>query len=133
MWVRAWNRLLALIDQSGTHSYISGPDFIKMVREVDPEFGDYRQFIFERQSQGKSTSRKEFFYDILNGHLDEAKRLAVLHSIADHVAVEHPAEAGRVLEILGGGTVAPAAIAHVEVLNAERLNGLVQTMDQALA
>ena len=63
-WARVFNRLLPLINKQG-EAYYSGPRFLEAVREVDPFFLSYQQLMDERNKQGKSTSRKDYFYDIL--------------------------------------------------------------------
>lgn len=74
-WVRAFNGLFQILDQLGTPTYYSGGRFISKVREVDPLFPDYTQFIDERRRTNKSTSRRNYYYDIrarLAEHADPA-------------------------------------------------------------
>lgn len=80
-WVRIYNRLFEIIDSEG-ETYFSGGRFISKVREIDPYFHSYSQYIEERRRQGKSTSRRDYFYDILIG-FDEDNRLAILASILE--------------------------------------------------
>jgi hypothetical protein len=64
-WIRIWNRLFGVINKEG-ETYFSGGRFLAKVREVDPYFSDYGRYIEERNAAGKSASRKDYFYDILN-------------------------------------------------------------------
>lgn len=82
-WVRIYNRLFEIINSDGD-AYFSGSRFISKVREVDPYFHDYLQYIEERRQSGKSTSRNNFFYDILLS-FEEKQRLEILKSILDEV------------------------------------------------
>ncbi|MBK6976763.1 MAG: toll/interleukin-1 receptor domain-containing protein [Cytophagaceae bacterium] len=67
-WIEIFNRLFELINlQSNSATYYSGQRFISVVREFEPYFPDYAQFIELRNNEGKSTSRKVFYYDILSG------------------------------------------------------------------
>lgn len=63
-WIAAYNRLFLLLDRSGTATYYSGPSFLRMVQQIDPGSPNYEQLTPLRQSQGKSTSRKSFYWDV---------------------------------------------------------------------
>lgn len=62
-FARDFNKLLEVLKRK--ESYFSGGKFISVVREIDPYFPDYTQFINSRKSENKSTSRRDYFYDIL--------------------------------------------------------------------
>lgn len=57
-WIAAYNRLFALLDRKETPTYYSGGNFLRTVQQVDPGAPSYEQLMPQRQSQGKSTSRK---------------------------------------------------------------------------
>ena len=78
-WVRQFNDLFNKINQEGD-AYFSGPRFLDVIREFDNSYPDYRQYIDIRNSQGKSVSRKVFFYEILN-EFDEVKREEIIQRI----------------------------------------------------
>ena len=73
-WIAAYNRLWLLLDRSNTATYYSGPSFLRMVQQVEPGSPSYEQLIPLRQSQGKSTSRKSFYWDVIQG-LEEQQKL----------------------------------------------------------
>ena len=82
-WIEIYNRLFELINNQGdTATYYSGPKFINTVREFEPYFPSYTQFIEKRNLEGKSTSRKIFYYDILLG-LKEEMRFNVVNRILE--------------------------------------------------
>lgn len=65
-WITVYNQLFKLInDQNDTATYFSGARFLSTVREFLPYFYDYQQYIDFRNSEGKSTSRKIYYYDVL--------------------------------------------------------------------
>ena len=66
-WISAYNRLFSLWDRTGTPTYCSGGEFLRMAQQVDPGIPSYQQLIPIRQSQGKSTSRKSYYWDIIQG------------------------------------------------------------------
>ena len=82
-WVRQFNDLFNKINQEGD-AYFSGPRFLDVIREFDNSYPDYRQYIDIRNSQGKSVSRKVFFYEILN-EFDEVKREEIIQRINEIV------------------------------------------------
>lgn len=64
-WIKEFNRMFSMINSHGTPEYFSGPKFIEIIKEFDTNFPDYIQYIQYRQEKGLSTSRKNYFYDIL--------------------------------------------------------------------
>jgi len=63
-----WNviikRLMSLMDQRDG-SYFSGGRFIRAIQEFNPDLSDYARYIAERNAEGKSTTRRDYFRDIL--------------------------------------------------------------------
>jgi len=95
-WIEIYNRLFEVINKQGdTATYFSGPRFIDTVRQFEPYFPDYSQFINQRNIEGKSTSRKIFYYDILLG-LTETVRQKVVSRILEIV---RPFEQDKVTKI----------------------------------
>jgi len=64
-WVREFNKLFAAVNEQGSPAYFSGSRFLGIIREFDSTFPDYSQYISYRQEKGLSTSRKNYYYDIL--------------------------------------------------------------------
>jgi hypothetical protein len=131
-WVTVFNRLFEIIDQKGTPSYFSGPRFIGKVREIDPYFPEYRQYIDERNRTGKSTSRKGYFYDILLG-FDEEVRMRLLQSILSDFEPENSEKVGELRGFLGGKAYAPRAIVPSDAWSAERLNDYLNQIDASIS
>ena len=95
-WIEIYNRLFELINNQGdTATYFSGSRFINTVREFEPYFPDYSQFIEQRNREGKSTSRKIFYYDILLG-LKDGIRTKVVDRILE---ILKPFQSDKVAEI----------------------------------
>jgi hypothetical protein len=100
-WIEIYNRLFELINiQGDTATYYSGPRFINTVREFEPYFPDYHQFIEQRNREGKSTSRKIFYYDILLG-LKVEIRLKVVIRILEILKPFQPMNVEKIEELLG--------------------------------
>jgi hypothetical protein len=95
-WIEIYNRLFEVINnKNNTATYFSGPRFIDIVKQYEPYFPDYLQFINQRNIEGKSTSRKIFYYDILLG-LTEDIRIKIVSRILE---ILQPFEQDKVLQI----------------------------------
>lgn len=130
-WVSVFNRLFEIINQEGD-CYFSGSRFIGKVRELDPYFPDYRQYIDERNRTGKSTSRKSYFYDILLG-FDEDTRIRLLNSILSDVEGCGGEKAAELRGRLGGKALAPTAVVPPAAWSADRLNEYLTEIDSSIS
>lgn len=114
-WVEIYNRLFELINNPGdTATYFSGPRFINTVREYEPYFPDYNQFIEQRNREGKSTSRKIFYYDILLG-LKEDMRFKVVERMLEILKPFQSEKVDKIDELLGKKAVKKKTIVVPEV------------------
>jgi hypothetical protein len=129
-WVTAYNCLFEMIDAEGD-AYFSGPRFIDKVREIDPYYPNYRQFVDERKRAGRSTSRRDYFYDIILG-LDEPQRIRLLESIVDEVHPFSPERAQALRQLLGGAAHGPAAVVPQDAWRADRLNDSLAEIDRSI-
>jgi hypothetical protein len=109
----------------------SGSRFISKVREVDPLFPDYTQFIDERRRTNKSTSRRTFFYDILRD-FDEDRRLRIIHRILDDIEPHQPTRAQELRAILGGAVLGPVAEISPDAWSADRLGRALDEIDDSI-
>jgi len=130
-WVRVFNGLFQILDESGSSTYYSGGRFISKVREVDPLFPDYTQYIEERRRTNKNTSRRIYFYDILRD-FDEDRRIRILHRILDDIEQHQPARARELRAILGGVVPGPNAEISPDVWNADRLARALDEIDDSI-
>ena len=71
-WVREYNKLLEILNRKET--YFSGNKFISVIREFDPYFPDYYQYLEHRKQKQLSTSRKNYFYDILMNFKEDLRK-----------------------------------------------------------
>ena len=102
-WARVFNRLWEVInppDQTAP-TYFSGSRFIGVVRQIDPYFPDYTQYIDQRKAANERTGRKDYFYDILI-NLPEVQRVSLVHRILDTVQQYAPDQVGGTRDQLGG-------------------------------
>lgn len=130
-WGLIVRRLIKLIDPQDK-AYLSGGQFIRIVQGADPDLPGYTEFIEERRALGKSTTRRDFFKDILMD-MSEGKRIGAVDLLLEHSVEGFPDETAAIKALLAGATVAPNAEIPVELWNGERLNKYLQEIDDAIA
>lgn len=130
-WINIFNRLFALIDVQGDN-YFSGPRFIHQVRRLDRYHADYYQLMAARRRELKSTTRRDYFLDLLMNfsESDRAKLVSNILSELDESANEGAAE---IRGILSGAVPGPSATVPSGGWNAERLNDYLAEIDASLA
>lgn len=100
-WIEIYNRLFDLInDKENSETYFTGPRFIKVIQEFDRYFPDYGQYIQLRNEEGKSASRKIFFYDILM-EKSEQVRLAIIERVLTQVSRAEPEKVQAIRMLMG--------------------------------
>lgn len=130
-WSGIYNRLFVLIDQQND-AYHSGGRFIRKLREVDPYGPGYNDVIEQQKRSGRSTSRRDYFKDLLF-ELDETRRARVVLSIVAETEHTNPELASEIRQLLGGGALAPMATIPAAAWNANRLNEFLGNIDAAIA
>ena len=135
-WISAFHRLFEVINTDG-ESYFSGPKFIKTLKPVDYSIPDYTKFIDDRRKSGKSTSRKDFFYDILMS-LDEDKRLEAYLSLITSLRNNLPDKVESLKEELKlnvektkKATIEQTTIPN-DLWNAEKLTDIIEKIDRSI-
>lgn len=131
-WLGAYNRLWLLLDRSNTPTYYSGPNFLRMVQQVDPVTPSYEKLIPLRQSQGKSTSRNSFYWDVIQG-LAEQQKLQLFRLFIDELEPYAKDEIQAIRSIVfGGGKAVPTTIVPLDLWNSEKLNNSLRDIDHAI-
>jgi hypothetical protein len=131
-WISAFNHLFILMDRNGEPTYCSGPSFLRMAQQVDPGVPSYEQLIPLRQRHGKSTSRKAFYWDILQG-LSDQQKLQLFRIFLDDFAPHAPNEVDTIRAIVfGGGHAVPTTIVPLDLWNSEKLNASLKDIDHAI-
>lgn len=102
-WIEIFNRLFEVINvQEDPRTYFSGSRFIRTLKEIDQYFPDYNQYIKLRNGQGKSTSRKIFYYDILMD-LEESIRIDFVNRILEMVEPFEREKSSPIRNLIKGG------------------------------
>jgi hypothetical protein len=131
-WTVVFNRLFKIIDMPRPSPYhYSGPIFIQKVQEVQEDFPNYYDFLEIRRSEDKSTTRRDYFKDVLWGLDEEQKRSFVLNILDDVEAKGHP-PCTDLRSIVSGVVGAPVVRVPRDTWNAERLTNFLRDIDLAL-
>ena len=131
-WIAAYNRLFILLDRKDTPTYCSGPSFLRMAQQVDPGIPSYEQLIPMLTRQGKSTSRKSFYWEIVNG-LPEQHKYQLFRLFIDELEPHAKDEVESIREIVfGGGRAVPTTVVPVDLWNSEKLNNNLKDIDHAI-
>lgn len=131
-WIAAYNRLFILLDKKNTPTYHGGPSFLRMVQQVDPGSPSYEQLIPLRNQQGKSTSRKSFYWDTIM-ELSEQQRFQLFRIFIEELLphAKDEVEAIRAI-IFGGGFAVPITVVPFDLWNSQKLNNSLRDIDHAI-
>jgi hypothetical protein len=130
-WAAPYNRLFALLDRQGP-TYHGGPAFIRMAQQIDQDIPNYRQLLDQRAGQGKSSSRRDFYWDIFQAFNDEQKQRffrIFITELEPHAKEE--VDGIRTL-VFGGGLAVPLAVVPLDLWNSEKLNNSLKDIDHAI-
>lgn len=128
-WVAIFNRLFEIINTQGD-SYYGGTRFLNTIRELNYAVPNYQTYIQQRQEQGKSTSRRDYYYDLFMEQ-PEADRRQITISILDTVGHLQPERAEPIRQLLVQVQGPQAAIPQA-LWNADRLTEYLEGMDNAI-
>lgn len=131
-WISAYSRLFNILNRTETPAYHSGSEFIKVVQSFDRGLPDYSLYIEERKSLNKSTSRKDYYWDILK-ELEEPVRFQVFRAFIDIVEPYFPNEAQDLRAYLfGNGQPVPKAKIPNQQWSSDKLNLMLSKIDNAV-
>lgn len=130
-WAAPYNRLFALLGRQGP-TYHGGPAFIRMAQQIDQDIPNYRQLLDQRASQGKSNSRRDFYWDIFQAFNDEQKQRFFRIFITE-LEPHAKEEVDAILTLVfGGGLAVPVAVVPLDLWNSEKLNNSLKDIDHAI-
>ena len=130
-WAAPYNRLFILLDRQGP-TYHGGPAFIRMAQQIDQDIPNYRQLLDQRANQGKSSSRRDFYWDIFKAFNDEQKlRFFRIFITELELHAKEEVDGIRAL-VFGGGFAVPVAVVPLDLWNSEKLNNSLKDIDHAI-
>jgi hypothetical protein len=132
-WVAIFNKLFEIINMEG-ETYYGGTRFLNLVREVNNGIPSYQVYIDQRRKQNKSTSRREYYFDLLMEQLED-DRIQIANLILDTVKHLEPEKSTAIKQLLvqPGKVQGPQAIIPADLWNAERLIEYLERMDTSIS
>ena len=131
-WIIIFNRLFEIINTQGD-TYYSGVRFLDTIRAINYGTLTYTNHIQQRQDEGRSTSRRDYYYDTLMEQTEE-DRITIVNRILD--AIEHlePEKSIAIRNIINPDqrTVGPQAEIPADLWNAERLTEYLENLDESI-
>ena len=103
-----------------------------MVQQVDPGSPSYEQLMPQLRRQGKSTSRKSFYWDIIL-ELPEQQRFQLFRLFLNEFE-PHSKDAVDDIRVIvfGGSCAVPTTVVPVDLWNSEKLNSSLKDIDHAI-
>ena len=131
-WVAIFNRLFEIINTQGD-IYYGGTRFLNTIREVNYAVPNYQTYIKQRQEQGKSTSRRDYYFDLFIEQL-EKDRIRIITTILDTVEHVEPERVEAIRQLLGQvqQVQGPQAAIPQDLWNADRLIEYLEGMDNSI-
>jgi hypothetical protein len=101
-------------------------------QSIDIGIPSYEQLLSQRQSDGKSTSRKSYYWDILLS-LPEQQRFQLFRLFIDELEPHAKDEVDALRStVFGGGYAVPITIVPIDLWNSEKLNNSLRDIDHAV-
>ncbi len=131
-WVAVFNRIFEIINTQG-ETYYGGTRFLNTIREINYSLPSYQNFIDQRREQNKSTSRRDYYYDLFIEQ-NENDRLQIANSILSTVEHFDPVKTAAVRQLIGQQNLVqgPQAIIPQDLWNADRLTDYLERMDTSI-
>ncbi len=131
-WIQIYNRLFEIINTQGD-TYYGGTRFLNSIREVNFNVPSYMDYIDQRRVANKSTSRRDYYFDLLMEQ-PENERIQIVGSILDVIEITLPGRTTVIKELLDveNQIQGPQAQIPNELWNAERLIEYLERMDIAI-
>ena len=129
-WMEIYNRLYEIINEQGGN-YYSGPRFLGIVKEYDPYFPDYYNYMEQLQNEKKSSSRKDYFREIFLAFSDDQKLSFTKRILRDTENI-NPVKTSELYGILAGNAMSPSVIVPDYIWNSEKLNNYLEQIDNCI-
>jgi len=106
---------------------------LRLVNELTLDLPPYGEFIDQRRAENKSTSRRDYFRDVLMD-LNEPVRIRVLRRFIQEIERCADRELlDQIKALMAGEAAGPAGAVPAEAWGADRLNGILAQIDDAIA
>ena len=114
-WTAAYKRLYKFLDT------YTGSQFIKAVQQTDPDLLDYMDYIEKRRKDEKSTTKKDYFKDILLSYPDDIKQ-HLFEQFISNFEEDSPEDAKNIRTIINGGKVDIAKAIYAKAVASKEID-----------
>ena len=114
-WTAAYKRLYKFLDN------YTGSQFIKAVQQTDPDLLDYNDYIEKRRQEDKSTTKKDYFKDILLSYPDDIKQ-HLFEQFISNFEEGSPEDAKNIRTIINGGKVDIAKAIYAKAVASKEID-----------
>ena len=119
-WTAAYKRLYEFLDT------YTGSQFIKSVQQTDPDLSDYKDYIEKRLKDEKSTTKKEYFKDILLSYPEDIRQ-HLFEVFLKKYEQSSPEKAKEIRTIINGGKVDIRKVLYAKAIASQEIDdALVQ-------
>ena len=131
-WVAIFNRLFEIINTEGD-TYYGGTRFLNTIREINYAVPNYQTYINQRREQNKSTSRRDYYYDLFMEQSTQ-DRLQITNTILDAVGYMQPEKTASIRQLIGQSQQIRDIQVEIpqNLWNADRLTEYIEGMDNAI-
>jgi len=131
-WVAIFNRIFEIINIQGD-SYYGGTRFLNTIREVNYGVPNYQTYIDLRREQNKSTSRRDYYFDLFMEQSEQDRR-QIANSILNTVGDLQQEKADAIRQLLGQvqQVQGPQATIPQDLWNADRLTEYLEGIDASI-
>ncbi|WCM41047.1 hypothetical protein MG290_08745 [Flavobacterium sp. CBA20B-1] len=131
-WIQIFNRLFELINTQG-ETYFGGTRFLNTIREVNYNVPSYTNYIEQRRADNKSTSRRDYYFDLLMEQ-PENDRVQIVNSILGVIGHLEPERTATIRDFIepDNQIEVSQAVIPANLWNAERLIEYLERIDNAI-
>lgn len=131
-WIVVFNHIFEIINIKGDN-YFSGTRLLNTIREINYSLPSYENYIDQRKRNNKSTSRRDYFYDLFMGQ-NETDRLQIVNSILSVVEGIETNKINSIKQLIfeQNQVQSPQAIIRKDLWNADRLTEYLEKMDTTI-
>lgn len=132
-WIAIFNRLFEILNTQG-ETYYSGPRFLDTVRAVNYGVPNYQAYIDQRREQGKYTSRRDYYFDLLMEQPANDRR-RIVTAILDKIGHLEPEKSEVIRQLLDQEEQVQGPLAEIpeEIWNSDRLIEYLERMDNSIS
>ncbi len=131
-WIKLYNRLFEIINQSGKDCYYTGSRFLDEIRTINYSVPSYSAYIENRKKEQVSTSRRDYFYELVMEQ-NEKDRINLFKNILQKTKECEPEKTRELLSEITQCDIAKIKVAVPNNLwNSDRLTEYIEKMDTSI-